>query len=409
MLTAQSTKSIKSELQPHSPVDAVDLTRPSKRLSASACECLSAFFNQMITFEALSARVSFEKGATRYQLNQINGVDEFREDSSLLKEALSTLYALDPTTTSDMGGLTLHVVTESAKLDVSLVHLDTAHGDQWIVRARTVNPVPVVLDTMGLKTSELRHLRKALTEKRGLVSIGTPNRQSLEDWHRAVCRELCTPDRSVVSLVPRLLEELPRVSQTILPPGDRWDQKLWQLASQVDADVIVLSDDGTHGYAPDQLGVLAERCLVVQILQTPDIGSLTFRTPRSRHVHRVVMHHPLRSLCPECKEPHNNPSRVDYSFLDRALPTLSDGVNAWLTANQSTQFKKPAGCEACHSTGYSGELSLIDSISDAATLMDVANNVDLYSLDTARAEKLVEMASDGVIGLDEVRRLVIDD
>lgn len=406
MLTAQSTKSNISALQPHSPVAAVDLTCPNTILGASSCVCLSTFFSKMITFEALSARVSFEQGETRYQLNQLSGVDEFREDNKELPEALSTLYALDPTATSDMGGLTLHVITDNANLDISLVHLDTAHGDQWIVRARTVSQVPVILDTLGLTTSELRHLRKALTEKRGLISIGTPHRLYLEDWHRAICRELCAPDKSVVSLVPRLLEELPRISQTILPPGDRWDQKLWQLASQVDADVIVLSDDGTHGYAPDQLGVLAEQCLVVQILQTPDIGSLTFRTPISRNVHRVLMHHPVRSLCPECKEPHNNPSRVDYGFLDRTLPTLSDGVNAWLSANQSTHFKKPMGCDACHTTGYSGELCVIDSIGDAATLMDAANSVDIHSIDTARTEKLVELASDGLIGLDEAKRLV---
>jgi len=405
MLTAQSTSSIKSEVQPHSPIDAVDLTASHRRLSASECACLGDFFTHMIDSEALSARVSFDKGTTRCQMQYLNGAAEIRTEGTPLEDALSTLYALDPTTTSDMGGLTLHVVTEDAKLDVNLVHLDNAHGDQWIVRARKVNPVPIVLDTLGLETSELRHIRKALAEKRGLISIGTPHRFHLEDWHRAVCRELSAPDKSVISLVPRLLEELPRVSQTILPPGDRWDQKLWQLASQAGADVIVLSDDGTHGYAPDQLGVLAERCLVVQILQTPDIGSLTYRTPQGRHVHRVIMHHPLRSLCVECREPHNNPSRVDYSFLDRTLPTLSDGVNAWLSANQTTHFKKPSGCDECNNTGYSGELCVIDSVGDAATLTNVAENADLYSLDTTRTEKLVNLAGDGVICLDEVRRL----
>lgn len=405
MLTAQSTQLKTSEVQPHSPIDAVDLTAPTKRLNARACERLNELFSQMLASEALSARVSFDKESTRYQMHHINGTSEMRAEGNDLNEALSSLYALDPTTTSDMGGLTLHVITEDEKLDVNLVHIDTGHGDQWVVRARTVNPVPVVLDTLGLDVSELRHLRKALSEKRGLVSIGTPHRRHLEDWHRAVCRELSSPDKSVISLLPRLLEDLPRVSQTILPPGDRWDQKLWQLASQAEADVIVLSDDATHGYAPDQLGVLAERCLVVQILQTPDLESLISRTPQRRHVHRVLMHHPVRHLCPECREPHNNPSRVDYNFLDRALPTLSDGVSAWLSANQTTHFKKPAGCEVCNNTGYSGELCIVDSIGDAAILTKGIENADLHRLDSARIEKLVDMASDGSLCLDEVRRL----
>jgi len=405
MLTAQSTQSTTSEVQPHSPIDAVDLTSPSKRLNARACESLSGLFSKMVASEALSARVSFDKDSTRVQMQYLNGAAEIRTEGSSLKEALSSLYALDPTTTSDMGGLTLQVISDVDKLDVNLVHLDTAHGDQWIVRTRPVNPVPVVLDTLGLDLSELRHIRNALSEKRGLISIGTPHRRHLEDWHRAVCRELCAPDKSVISLVPRLLEDFPRVSQTVLPPGDRWDQKLWQLASQADADVIVLSDDGTHGYAPDQLGVLAERCLVIQILQTPDLGSLSMRTPQGRNVHRVVMHHPVRRLCPECLVPHKSPSRIDYSFLDRALPTLSDGVSAWLSANQTTHFKKPGGCQECNDTGYSGELNVVDSVGDAATLTNVAENVDLYSFDSARIEKLVDMAGDGLVCLDEVRRL----
>lgn len=409
MLTSQSTTRINSEAQPHSPIDAVDLTTASKRLSGADCEYLTELFSQMVATEALSARISFEKGNTRLQFKHLNGTTEFRNRDTDLQTALNALCALDPNITSDIVGLTLHVLTENMKLDVDLVRLDAAHGDQWIVRARIVNPVPIVLDTLGLEPNEVRHLRKALSEKCGLISIGTPHRRHLEDWHRAVCRELCSPDKSVISLVPRLLEDLPRVPQIILPPGDRWDQKLWQLASQADADVIILSDDGTHGYAPDQLGVLAERCLVVQILQTPDIASLSSRTPQGQNVHRVIMHQSIRKLCPECKEPHKNPSRAQYSFLDRALPKLSDGVNAWLAANQSSNFQKPGGCFNCHDTGYLGELSIVDSIGECKTSKNTTNNGYIYRLNCTRIEKLIDIAREGKVCLDEVSRLISSD
>jgi len=263
-----------------------------------------------------------------------------------------------------------------------------------------------VLDTLGLPNDELRHVRKALTEKRGFISIGTPRRRHLEDWQRAICRELSSPNRSVVSLAPRLLEDFPRVSQSVLPSGERWDQRLWQLASQTEADVIVLCDDGTHGYAPDQLGILAEKSLIIQILQTPDICSLVKRTPAGSNIHRVVMYQPVRRLCPECCEPHHNPSRVDYSFLDRAMPTLSDGVGAWLSASQSTHFKQPCGCSSCTPSGYKQELCVVDSIGDPSTLANVAEQYDQHALASERMSSLLDLARSGYICLDEVSRVV---
>jgi len=406
MRTSQSVKSEENNVQPHSDIDTVDLLNAPKGLSKPACARLGKFFDKIIENEVLNARVSEDADSVRIQLQTLSGVEEYREDTLELSEALKALQRLTKDSPSNFNGLTVPIVTEHYRLDVSWVHLASAHGDQWVIRAREVDPVPIVLDTLGLSNDELRHVRAALSEKRGLVSIGTPRRRHLEDWHRAVCRELSSPDRSVVSLAPRLLEDFPRVAQTILPSGERWDQRLWQLAGHAEADVIVLCDDGTHGYSPDQLGILAERCLIVQILQTPDICSLANRTPAGPNIHRVVMHLPVRRLCGECSEPHQNPSRVEYSFLDRGMPTLSDGVSAWLSATQAVNFKKACGCPSCTPAGYKAELCVVDSIGDPSALMNIAELVDEHTLTSDRIANLLELARCGDICLNEVRRLI---
>lgn len=406
MSTAQSLKSVERNVQPHSNVEIVDLLNAPKGLSKPACVRLGDFFDQIIKNEVLNARVSVDKDSVRIQLQVLNCAEEYREDSLELSEGLTALHKLSDECSSDFNALTLHLITENHNLDIHSVRIESAHGDQWVIRARKVEPVPTVLDTLGLSNDELRHVRKALNEKRGLISIGTPRRRHLEDWHRAVCRELSSPDRSVVSLAPRLLENFPRVSQTILPSGERWDQRLWQLASQAEADVIVLCDDGTHGYSPDQLGILAERCLIIQILQTPDICTLAKRTPAGPNIHRVVMHLPVRRLCDECSKPHHNPSRIDYSFLDRAMPTLSDGVSAWLSASQSVNFKQACGCSSCTPAGYKAELCVVDSIGNPSTLKNVAELFDEHAIANNRMSNLLDLARGGDICLDEVRRLI---
>lgn len=406
MPTAQSFQPAERNVQPHSNTDTVDLQNPPEGLSKAMSLRLGDFFDQLVHNEVLSARVSKDNGSVRVQLQLLSGVEEYREESLNLSEALTDLGALSPKPLTSVDSVTFHVVTEKHHIDINCVRLVSGHGDQWVIRAREVNPVPTVLDTLGLSNDELRHVRNALTEKRGLISIGTPHRRHLEDWHRAICRELSTPNRSAVSLAPRLLEDFPRVSQTILPSGERWDNILWELAGQADADVIVLCDDGTHGYSPEQLGTLAERCLIVQILQTPDFASLAKRTPAGQYIHRVVMHLPVRRLCGECSEPHYNPSRVDYSFLDRAMPTLSDGVSAWLSASQSTHFKQPCGCDSCSPAGYKKELCVVDSVGDPSTLKDVAELFDAHTMSNERMANLLSLARDGEICLDEVRRLV---
>ena len=407
MPTAQLLKSAESKVRPHSAIESVDLQNPPKGLSTSAAKRVGEFFNQMIANEVLSARVSEDNDTVRLQLQLLNDSEEYRENSLELSEGLSALRKLSKEPLTDFSAVTFHVTTEQRSLDINCVHLACAHGDQWVIRAREVEPVPTVLDTLGLSNDELRHVRNALAEKRGLISIGTPRRRHLEDWHRAICRELSSPNRSIVSLAPRLLEEFPRVSQTLRPSGERWDQRLWQLASQTEADVIVLCDDGTHGYSPDQLGILAERCLIIQILQTPDICALVKRTPPGPHIHRVVMHLPVRRLCDECSKPHHNPSRVDYSFLDRAMPTLSDGVNAWLSASHTTNFKQPCGCSSCTPAGYKSELCVVDSIGDPSTLKNVSELFDEHALANDRMSNLLELAREGDICLDEVRRLIL--
>lgn len=407
MSTAKSFNSENKVTQPYSPSELVDLRHKNAGLTESARANLSEFFTHLIDHEVMIARISTTGTDTRIQLQHLNGMTEQREAHSELPNALKALCDLLPDVSAeDFQSHTFQAITDDYTQDVSCLCLESPHGDQWIVRARAADPVPTVLDNLGIDANELRHIRKALLEKRGLITIGTPHRQHLEDWQRAVCRELCTPDRWVVSLSPRLLEDFPRVAQTVIPAGERWDQRLWQLASQTEANVIVLADDGTHDFCPSQLGVLAERCLLIQIIQAPDIQVLANRTPSGTQVHRVVMHHPVRCLCDHCSQPHPNPSRVDYGFLDRALPTLSDGVNAWLSASQSTHFKKPSGCEHCASEGYHGERCVIDAIGDPATLQNVAEKIDLHALASARMSALIEMARRGEISLDEVRRLV---
>ncbi len=409
MSTAQSFKSAAENVQPHSPIDAVDLRQAQSGLTAPECECLEAFFDSLVKQDVLNARISDGNDAMRCQLQKLNGVQEFRDQDSLLITALTALRNLASErldSSTNFGGLTVQINTEKYNIDVNCVYVESAHGDQWIIRAREVEAVPTVLDTLGLGVDELRHIRKALNQPRGLISIGTPHRKHLEDWQRAVSRELCAPDRSTLSLAPRVLENMPGVSQTVLPPGERWDQQLWQLAGHTEADVIVLCDDGTHGFAPDQLGVLADSRLVVQILQTPDINSLARRTPAGSSVHRVIMHHAIRGLCKSCSEPHTNPSRLEYGFLDRALPTLSDGVSAWLSASQSTQFRKPNGCDSCSAEGYSGELCVVDSVGEPTTLKNVTELLDESVLVATRSSNLMDMAGRGDVCLDEVKRLI---
>jgi len=404
MPASQSSQSAVLNVQPHSVVDAVDLRRAVSGMTASNTAVLTGFFDALVDADALSVRLALDSdGSLRCQTLYVNGSEEARNEDSELLDALKVLRSFEPTPASELGGVTLHVITERHDLDVSYISLSAEQDNQVVLRGRAVEPVPTLLDTLALGNDELRHIRSALTESKGLLSVGTRHRRHLEDWQRAICRELSAPDRSVVSLAPRLLEELPRVSQSVLPPGERWDQRLWQLASAADADVLVLIDDGTHGYAPDQLSVLAERCLVVQILQVPDFKTLVGRTPHTDKVHRMVMHWPLRKLCEHCSEAHSNPSRVDYPFLDRALPTLSDGVNAWLSASQTLCFKKPQGCSECHSSGHAGETSVVDAMADTTEL---SAEFDLHDIKTQRTHSLVDLARQGDISLDEVRRIL---
>jgi len=406
MPMAQPSQSVVDNARPYTPVDTIDFREAPEGMSDAVCETLAAFFDRIIATEVISVRLTTENDTiTRCQFQHLNGVEEYREQYTELHDALAALRNLDKALNTEIAATTLHIQTKQQDLDVNYVHIPSPQGDQYLLRVRVVEPVPASLETLELSNTEMRHLRNAFKESTGLISIGASHRHHLEDWQRAISQELTAPDRAVLSLAPRLLEPLPRITQTVLPAGERWDQRLWQLASQAAADVILLVDDGTHGYAPDQLGVLADRCLVIQLLQVPDISKLADRTPTSANVHRMVMHLPLRRLCKDCREPHPNPSRNKYTFLDRTLPTLSDGVNAWLSASQSDTFQQASGCETCSDTGYRGELCVTDSVSNRTALEDGAA-LDLQALSTDRAERLMELAKNGDVCLDEVRRVL---
>ncbi len=294
------------------------------------------------------------------------------------------------------------------QVDVRVATLPTGHGERAVLRLLDKEDGRLELTALGMSPAILERMDKLIHQPHGIVLVTGPTGSGKTTTLYAALSRIDAQGQNIMTVEDPVEYELAGVSQTQVNPriGMTFARALRSILRN-DPDVVMIGE--IRDLETAQIAVQASLTghLVLATLHTNDAISATTRLMDmgvepyllSSSILGVLAQRLVRKLCPACKR------AMTPTVADRAELGGHEGV---------VQLFGPAGCDACHGTGYSGrtgvyELFVVDA--EAKRLMHTSNGEqDLRERAAARGmlslrEDALRWVLSGVTSLEEVVRV----
>jgi general secretion pathway protein E len=223
---------------------------------------------------------------------------------------------------------------------------------------RVLDRSSVALDfvSLGFQPEALAAYREALTRPNGIILVTGPTGSGKTTTLYASLIELNTPDRKVLTVEDPIEYQLDGVNQVQIKPqiGLSFAHVLRSMLRH-DPDVIMIGEIRDLETAQIAIQAALTGHLVLSTLHTNnaastltrllDMGVEDYLLPST--LNGIVAQRLVRRLCEHCREA--------YSPLPELLAQLG-------LEGRQLQFWRPTGCAACAQTGYSGRVSINETL-----------------------------------------------
>src|SRR5665213_151800 len=277
------------------------------------------------------------------------------------------------------------------------VHASTipAHfGENLVLRIGADDAGPLKLEKLGFGYEMLKHWRKLIAQRAGLILITGPSGSGRRATLYSALQERNGPDSNLCAIEDAIEHPLPGVNQFPIdePAGFGFPAALRAVLRQ-EPDVLMVSD------IPDvQTGRLCAQAALSGKLVLAAMHSADTLAALGRLMHLGVEPHLLgatvtgvlglrlaRRLCPHCREGYE-PGSAERRQLDRHA------------ANITTLFRA-RGCERCRNTGFAGRVGIQE------LLIPDANFADRLGQGAAMSDLRPLAQAAGLTSLDEIFRI----
>ncbi|HIL97529.1 MAG TPA: helix-turn-helix domain-containing protein [Pseudomonadales bacterium] len=286
----------------------------------------------------------------------------------------------------------------------------TTLGFDWLVKAET-----------GPKQNDLSRIKNALSCSRGLVLTTGPNKCGKSVTAYAMIHDLDLNKRMLITVEDQVDIGLTNAIQMSVNKSAQIDYpELIAAASRVAPDIVFIGEIRNPKVFAQALEA-AESCLVIAtmnsvdsiqaLMKLHDWGTTSFELGDC--VNLIQSQRLVRRLCRKC--------RVSYtdSDEDRALIRQIFTQHGKDTPDPLPELftHSDKGCEVCHHRGHQGRSLIGETITLSKTLMESlalqANVNELLEIAIGEGTESLclhaaEMLLDGVISLEEVRRVTGD-
>lgn len=185
--------------------------------------------------------------------------------------------------------------------------------DVEVLAVRLSAPAPELgLDAFGLRPAELDKLRRALSERAGLIALAGPARSGRSAALRVLLKELELEKRRAVLIEEKLGARLAGATQLALERIDGLTAaRAVEAAAAQESDVVALDCPGGTGSLRAAVEAAGER-LVIAVLEAQDgaeaLSLLAEKAPSRRllasRARAALSVRLVRKLCPSCKGAH---------------------------------------------------------------------------------------------------------
>lgn len=298
---------------------------------------------------------------------------------------------------------------QGKEYDMRISTVPTMHGESVVMRL--LNQESVVLDfkALGFQQADHEKFIKALRQPHGMILLTGPTGSGKTTTLYTALSLLNEPHRKIITVEDPVEYQLEGINQIQAKAsiGLTFANALRSIVRQ-DPDVIMVGEMRDLETAEICVQSALTGHLVLSTLHTNDSVSSVTRLMEmgvedyllTSTLNVVIAQRLVRVLCAECKTKTEMPNKIKQE-LDSA----------------HTHMYVPEGCEACHDTGYSGRISIIELLlitdeirklilehADASRLADAAKQQGMRTMYQDGLQKVAQ----GTTSLEEILRVTQD-
>ncbi len=301
------------------------------------------------------------------------------------------------------------------EFDLRVATVPTPYGESIAIRILSRDSEMTTLEKLGFSGKHMDLMRQMITKPYGILFVTGPTGSGKSTTLYAALSEINQVDKKILTIEDPIEYRIPGVTQIqVNPPIGLTFARILRTTLRLDPDVIMVGETRDPETAKITIATAMTGHLVFSTLHTNDAcGAFTRLTDMgvepfliASSVEGVLAQRLVRVLCPVCKQPY----KPDDDLIRQLNMTREDPSNI--------QFMRPAGCESCRYTGYSGRTSIVEIVKmDEAVRRMVVNNSSASQVKATAMKHGMkpiryagwEKIKTGMTTCDEVLRVTMED
>src|SRR4051794_37656793 len=303
----------------------------------------------------------------------------------------------------------VHILAEGREIDLRVSSMPTLLGEKLVVRILDKANLRVRLEDLGFRSDALASFKRMLTQPHGLVLVTGPTGSGKTTTLYSALDLVRSPELNIVTIEDPVEYQLDMVNQTHVHDsvGLTFAKALRSILRQ-DPDVIMVGEIRDHETARVAVQAALTGHLVLATLHTNDaVGAVARLLDMgiesyllSSALNGVVAQRLARSICSGC--------------ATKYYPTEQELADAELSDKVGRAFRKGAGCQQCHDSGFLGRFGVYEVLEVTPALRRMVHaGAPSHELRTVfkkqggrtLREEGVQTALEGRSSLDEVLRV----
>ncbi|MDB5301982.1 MAG: hypothetical protein JWO87_3645 [Phycisphaerales bacterium] len=303
----------------------------------------------------------------------------------------------------------VHIVAEGREIDLRVSSMPTLLGEKLVLRILDKENLHVKLEDLGFRAEAMAAFKRMLEQPHGLVLVTGPTGSGKTTTLYSALDLVRSPELNIVTIEDPVEYQLDLINQTHVHDavGLTFARALRSILRQ-DPDVIMVGEIRDEETARVAVQAALTGHLVLATLHTNDAPGAVARLLDmgiepyllSSAINGVVAQRLARSICPGC--------------ATKYYPSEQELADAGLTDRVGRAFRKGAGCQQCHDSGFQGRFGVYEvmevtpeirrMIHKAAPSHELRDQFRKQGGRTLREEG-VQLALDSRSSLDEILRV----
>ena len=249
----------------------------------------------------------------------------------------------------------VRIVAEGRDIDLRVSSIPTLLGEKLVVRILDKANLHVKLEDLGFRDDALGSFKRMLNQPYGLVLVTGPTGSGKTTTLYSALDLIRSPERNIVTVEDPVEYQLDMVNQIQVQSsiGMSFARALRSILRQ-DPDVIMVGEIRDEETARVAVQAALTGHLVLATLHTNDAPGAVARLLDmniepyllSSAINGVVAQRLARTVCPHCTTKYYPAKHVLH--------------DAGLDENEGRSFRKGAGCQQCHNSGFKGRTGIYE-------------------------------------------------